>query len=252
MRSKPKSNRSRENKVGRRKEKRELKRNPSEYSSPNYEAQSCTVKKEIAPLRALTEVQGHYIASIKSNIITFGIGCAGTGKTYIAGAFAADQLKEGLVERIIITRPAVEAGESFGFLPGELKEKFQPYLEPFMDVLNERLGRTYVDYLIKTGKIIASPLSFMRGKTFRDAIVILDEAQNVSPTQMAMFLTRIGENSKMIIDGDIAQKDICGVSGLQDAIIKLKNVESVGIVEFGIDDIVRHGIIRSILEAYSK
>jgi phosphate starvation-inducible PhoH-like protein len=252
MRSSPKSQRSREAKIERRRDKRELKRNPSDYVAPDELFAAHTQKKEIAPLRALTEAQGRYITSIRENTITFSMGCAGTGKTYIAGAFASDQLKAGLVERIIITRPAVEAGESFGFLPGELEDKFRPYLEPFMDVLNERLGRGFVECAIKSGKIIASPLSFMRGRTFRDAIVILDEAQNVTPTQMAMFLTRIGENSKMIIDGDWAQKDIGGISGLQDAVRRLRSVPSIGIVEFGIDDIVRHGIIRDILIQYAK
>lgn len=251
MKAKPRKNHRRQERIERRRDKRELKRNPVDYSVTNESAATYSAKREIAPLRALTEAQCLYIASIKHNTITFSTGCAGTGKTYIAGAYAADQLKEGLIDQIIITRPAVEAGESFGFLPGELKEKFQPYLDPFMDVLNERLGRTYVEYLIKTGKIVASPLSFMRGKTFRNAIVILDEAQNVTPTQMSMFLTRIGENSKMIIDGDWAQKDIIGISGLQDAVRRLKSVPSIGVVEFKLNDIVRHGIIRDILMAYA-
>lgn len=251
MKTRNKTNAVREARVSRRKEKRDLKRNPAEYSSPNHVEIPDRVKKEIEPLRAYTEAQGRYIASIKDNTITFGIGSAGTGKTFVAGAFAADLLKEGLVDKIIITRPAVEAGESFGFLPGEIEEKYAPYLEPFRDVLNERLGKTFVTYLIKTGKIVASPLSFMRGKTFSDCVVILDEAQNVSPTQMKMFLTRIGQNCKVIIDGDVEQKDITGLSGLKDAVSRLSRVPSVGVVEFDIEDVVRSGIVKDILRAYS-
>ena len=251
MRSKPKSNRSRSGKIERRQEKRDLKRNPSDYSVPNEVVATQSVKKEVAQLRALNEAQGQYIASIIANDITFSSGPAGTGKTYCAGAYAADILRDGLVEKIIITRPTVEAGEKFGALPGELEEKYAPFIEPFMDVLNERLGKSYVTYLIKAGKIVASPLSFMRGKTFKDCVVILDEAQNTTPVQMSMFLTRIGENCKMIIDGDVKQTDIYGISGLKDALGRLQGIKSIGMVEFTVDDIIRHGIIKSILERYA-
>jgi len=202
------------------------------------------------PLTPLTKNQKKYLNSFTNNIITFGIGEAGTGKSYCAAGYAANQLKEGKIDSIIITRPAVEAGESFGFLPGELSEKYLPYLEPFKSILNERLGVSYVEYLIKVGKILPSPLSFMRGKTFNDCVVILDEAQNTSPTQMKMFLTRIGKNCTVIIDGDPIQKDIRGISGLEDAVDRLQNLDSVGIVRFTINDIVRSGIIKDILLAY--
>jgi phosphate starvation-inducible PhoH-like protein len=249
MKSKSKTNRSRTDKVERRKEKRELKRNPSndtfDHPQTNY-----IPKKEIKPLQALTEAQGQYIASIITNTITFGIGPAGTGKSYVAGAFAAEQLKLGLIDKIIITRPGVESGRNWGALPGTLEEKYAPFMEPFNEVLEERLGKTFFDYLKKTGKIIASPLEFMRGKTFKNSIVILDEAQNVDNNQMLMFLTRIGENSKMIIDGSLTQCDIRN-SGLADAIHKLKHVSSIGMVEFDNDDIVRHGIIKDIIMAYA-
>ena len=250
MRSKPKSNKARSGRVERRKDKRELKRNPSDYSVPNYEPITYAVKKEIEPLRALTEAQGQYIASIIANTITFSVGPAGTGKSYVAGAWAAEQLKLGLIEQIIITRPGVEAGRNWGALPGTLEEKYAPFLEPFQDVLIERLGKTFYEYLKKTGKIVASPLEFMRGKTFKNAVVILDEAQNVDASQMQMFLTRIGENSKLIIDGSLNQLDIRN-SGLADAIRRLKHIQSIGVVEFTTDDIVRHGIIREILLAYA-
>ena len=251
MRSKPKSNRSRVEKVERRREKRELKRNPSDYSVPDQEVRSYVVKKEIEPLRALTEAQGQYIASIKKNDITFSVGPQGTGKSYVAGAYAAEQLKLGLIEKLIITRPGVEAGRNWGALPGTLEEKYAPFMEPFNEVLEERLGKTFFDYLKKTGKIVTSPLEFMRGKTFKDSIVILDEAQNTTEDQMIMFLTRIGEGSKMIIDGSLTQCDIRN-SGLKDAVRILNSISSIGFVEFNIDDIVRHGIIRDILVEYEN
>ena len=251
MRSKPKSNRSRTEKVGRRQEKRDLKRNPSDYSAPVAVLQDYIVKKEIAPFRVLNEAQGQYIASIRQNDITFSVGPQGTGKSYVAGAYAADQLKAGLVERLIISRPGIQAGKDFGALPGTLEEKYKPYMEPFNDVLEERLGKTYFEYLQKTGKIIASPLEFMRGKTFKDSIIILDEAQNATEEQMIMFLTRIGDGSKIIVDGSLTQCDIRN-SGLKDAIKILPPVLSIGFVEFTLDDIVRHGIIKDILIAYEK
>jgi len=169
----------------------------------------------------------------------------------VAGGYAAELLKDGEIEKIIITRPGVEAGESFGFLPGELEEKYAPYIEPFLDVLNERLGKSQVAYFRSHGRIVASPLCFMRGKTFKDCVVILDEAQNATPTQMKLFLTRIGQNCKVIVDGDITQKDILGKSGLEDAIKRLRRVPGVRVVNFEVEDIVRHGIVRDIIEAYS-
>lgn len=220
--------------------KRNKKINNSEESYQN----------QLKPLTPLTKNQKRYLNSFDTNIITFGVGSAGTGKSYCAAGYAGDQLKEGKIDSIIITRPAVEAGESFGFLPGELSEKYLPYLEPFKSILNERLGVSYVEYLTKVGKILPSPLSFMRGKTFNDCVVILDEAQNTSPTQMKMFLTRIGRNCTVIVDGDPAQKDIRGISGLEDAVNRLEKVDSVGVVQFTIDDIVRSGIIKDILLAY--
>ena len=252
MKSRKKSNHVREARIERRRDKRELKRKGSDFSPADNFEQYRPVQREITPLRALTEAQGHYLNAIESSIITFGIGPAGTGKTYVAAGYAADQLRNGEIEKIIITRPGVEAGESFGFLPGELEEKYAPYIEPFRDVLNERLGKSQVDYFMSHGRIIASPLSFMRGKTFKDCVVILDEAQNTTPTQIKLFLTRIGQNCKVIVDGDIDQKDISGLSGLEDAVKRLKRVPSVRVVEFEVEDIVRSGIVRDIIEAYAK
>ena len=155
------------------------------------------------PLQALNKAQKRYICAIKSHCLTFGTGPAGTGKSYCATALAADALSNGRIERIILTRPAVEAGEQLGHLPGDLNEKFAVYIDPFRDILNERLGSGAVEYNLRHGRIVAAPLAFMRGKTFgRDTFVILDEAQNTSITQMKMFLTRIGEDCKVVVNGD--------------------------------------------------
>lgn len=211
--------------------------------------QGLTIKRA-EPLKAQTKKQAEYIKSIKSKTITFGIGPAGTGKTYIAGAVACEMLESKQVDQIIVTRPAVEAGESLGFLPGELNEKYEPFIAPFRSVLNERLGKGHVDYLIKAGRIKGAPFAYMRGETFKNCIVILDEAQNATKAQLKLFLTRIGENCTVIVDGDIDQTDIRD-SGLQDALNRLSYIPSVSIVKFGREDIVRSGIVGEIVQAYS-
>lgn len=202
------------------------------------------------PLSAQTEAQGRYISAMNTSIIIFGIGPAGTGKTYCAGAWAAEKLQSKRASRIIITRPNIEAGTPMGFLPGELEEKYEPYLQPFRSVMIERMGVGAYECAIKNEKICPEPLGFMRGKTFDDAVVILDEAQNCTPAEMKMFLTRIGKNCTVIIDGDPDQKDIPGPSGLTDAVRRLSALENVMVVEFDEDDIVRSGIVRDILRAY--
>lgn len=207
------------------------------------------VIKRAPPLEPKTEQQRRYINAIKNFQITFGLGCAGTGKTYIAGAIAADMIERKQVEKIIITRPAVDAGESLGFLPGELEEKYEPYIAAFRDVLNERLGKTHVDYLLKMGRIEAKPFAYMRGCTFKNAVVILDEAQNATREQMKLFLTRIGENCKVIIDGDESQCDIKN-SGLVDAVMRIQHIPAVKIVRFSKADVVRSGVVQEIVEAY--
>jgi phosphate starvation-inducible PhoH-like protein len=211
----------------------------------------CIERRVLEPIQALTKAQGAYITAILENVITFGIGPAGTGKSYVVAGLAADMLREKKIDRILLTRPGVEAGEKFGFIPGELEEKYAPYIEPFRDIFNERLGRSQVDYLIKHKRICAMPLAFMRGRTFKNCWAILDEAQNTTPGQMKLFLTRIGDNCKVIIDGDIEQKDITTHSGLSDAVNKLKDTRKVGIVEFTVEDVVRSGIVKDILRAYS-
>jgi phosphate starvation-inducible PhoH-like protein len=203
------------------------------------------------PLRAKNKSQQEYIDAIKNNMLTFGIGPAGTGKSYCAGALAAEALESGRIERIILTRPAVESGENLGFLPGDLDQKFSVYIDAFRDILNERLGAGTVDYCLRHGRIVAAPLAFMRGKTFNSkTFVILDEAQNTSPAQMKMFLTRIGEDCKVVINGDIKQSDIRGPNGLADAVERLGGLPNVHVHEFERDDIVRSGLVRDIIDRY--
>lgn len=203
------------------------------------------------PLTAKTPAQHRYINAIKRHCLTFGIGPAGTGKSYCAGALAAEALKSGRIERIILTRPAVEAGEQLGFLPGDIDEKFAVYIEAFRDILNERLGAGTVNYNLRHGRIVAAPLAFMRGKTFGpDTFVVLDEAQNTSVAQMKMFLTRIGEDCKVVINGDVNQSDIRGPNGLADAIRRVEGLPGVYIHRFERDDIVRSGLVRALIDRY--
>lgn len=203
------------------------------------------------PLSARTPAQQRYINAIKSHCLTFGVGPAGTGKSYCAGALAAAALESGRIERIILTRPAVEAGEQLGFLPGALEEKFSVYIDAFRDILNERLGAGTVNYNLRHGRIVAAPLAFMRGKTFGpDTFVVLDEAQNTSIAQMKMFLTRIGDDCKVVINGDVNQSDIRGVNGLQDALKRVVGLKGVYVHEFERDDIVRSGLVRELIDRY--
>ncbi len=205
----------------------------------------------LQPLLARTPAQQRYISAIRNHCLTFGIGPAGTGKSYCAASLAAEALESGQIERIILTRPAVEAGEQLGFLPGAVDEKFAVYIEAFRDILNERLGAGTVDYCIRHGRIVAAPLAFMRGKTFSHKnFVILDEAQNTSIAQMKMFLTRIGENCKVVVNGDVKQSDIRGANGLADAVERLAGLSSVYVHEFERGDIVRSGLVRDIIDCY--
>ncbi|VAW57427.1 Phosphate starvation-inducible protein PhoH, predicted ATPase [hydrothermal vent metagenome] len=204
----------------------------------------------ITPLEAKTVSQSRYITAIKSHKLTFGIGPAGTGKSYIAGAIAAEELQARRIEKIIITRPAVEAGENMGFLPGDLQEKFDPYFDAFRDCLNERLGKGVVECGIKNDRIVVAPLAYLRGKTFNDAFVVLDEAQNCTKAQLKMFLTRIGENCRVVVNGDVKQSDIGNKSGLQDAIHRLSHLSSIHVHEFEHEDIVRSGLVKDIIECY--
>ena len=203
------------------------------------------------PLSPQTPAQQLYINAIRNHCLTFGIGPAGTGKSYCAGALAAEALESGRIERIILTRPAVEAGEQLGFLPGEVENKYAVYIDAFRDILNERLGAGVVDYCLRHGRIVGAPLAYMRGKTFsNNTFVILDEAQNTSPAQMKMFLTRIGEHAKVVINGDVRQSDLRGPNGLEDAVNKLQGLPGVYVHAFDRGDIVRSGLVRHILDRY--
>ncbi|WP_125604450.1 PhoH family protein [Lapidilactobacillus bayanensis] len=198
--------------------------------------------------------QRQYVQSVKHNEITFGIGPAGTGKTYLAVALAVAALKANEVQRIILTRPAVEAGENLGFLPGDLKDKIDPYLRPIYDALYNIMGTEHANRLMERGIIEIAPLAYMRGRTLEEALVILDEAQNTTPAQMKMFLTRLGMNSKMIVNGDVTQIDLPHNqrSGLIEAAHVLKNVKHIGFVELSSSDVVRHPVVASIIDAYEK
>lgn len=205
-------------------------------------------------IKAKTLGQWQYVETIRKSFITLGIGPAGTGKTYLAVALAVAALKKKEVERIILTRPAVEAGEKLGFLPGDMQDKVDPYLRPLYDGLYDMLGtETFQKYLAK-GTIEVAPLAYMRGRTLNDAYIILDEAQNTTPEQMKMFLTRFGFGSKMVITGDITQIDLPGgkSSGLKDAARILRDVPGIGVIKFSEQDVVRHEIVGSIIKAYEK
>ncbi len=206
------------------------------------------------PIRVKTLGQKVYADSVKSHDVVFGIGPAGTGKTFLAVTWAVTALKRGQVKRIILTRPAVEAGESLGFLPGDLKEKVDPYLRPVYDALYQILGKEQTTRLMERDIIEIAPLAYMRGRTLDDAFVILDEAQNTTIMQMKMFLTRLGFNSKMIINGDTSQIDLPKKvkSGLIDATEKLKHIKQIDFVHFSASDVVRHPVVAEIINAYEK
>jgi phosphate starvation-inducible PhoH-like protein len=206
------------------------------------------------PIRVKTIGQKHYVTMIKKRDIVFGIGPAGTGKTYLAVVLAVTALKEGSVKRIVLTRPAVEAGESLGFLPGDLQEKVDPYLRPLYDALYDVMGPDQVAKALERGLIEIAPLAYMRGRTLDDSFIILDEAQNTTPEQMKMFLTRLGFGSKMVITGDVTQIDLPRgkKSGLIEAKAILSGIEELGFVYFGEQDVVRHSLVQKIIVAYDR
>jgi phosphate starvation-inducible PhoH-like protein len=204
-------------------------------------------------IRPKTEGQKTYVDAIDQHTIVFGIGPAGTGKTYLAMAKAVQALQRKEVSRIILTRPAVEAGERLGFLPGTLNDKIDPYLRPLFDALGEMLDADAVPKLMAAGTIEVAPLAYMRGRTLNDCFVILDEAQNTTPEQMKMFLTRLGFNSKMVITGDITQVDLpAGVSGLKTAEAVLQNIDDMYFATLTSADVVRHSLVARIVDAYTK
>lgn len=223
----------------------------AEGSGSDGQAQIATRRRVV---KARTQTQSAYIRAIDKHDLVFGIGPAGTGKTYLAVAFAAQCLERGLVERIILSRPAVEAGERLGFLPGDMRDKVDPYLRPLYDALYDVLPPEKVERDLETGVIEIAPLAFMRGRTLANAFVILDEAQNTTSMQMKMFLTRIGEGSKMIVTGDPTQIDLPpGMkSGLEEAVALLDGVSGIEAVRFTSADVVRRDLVAKIVEAYEK
>jgi phosphate starvation-inducible PhoH-like protein len=225
---------------------------PNEQELEQFDAQTVKLKKKL--IRPKTALQSQYMESISKRVISFGVGPAGTGKTYLAVAKAVQALENEEVARLILTRPAVEAGEKLGFLPGDLSQKVDPYLRPVYDALYEMLGFEKVEKLISRHIIEVAPLAYMRGRTLNNAFVILDEAQNTTPMQMKMFLTRIGFGTKAVVTGDITQTDLPAnqSSGLSHSLNILKKIEAIGIVNFTSGDVVRHPLVQNIVEAYDE
>jgi len=225
-----------------------------EHASPSQILDDVVWRHRATRVAPKTVNQKRYVDSIRENTITFGIGPAGTGKTFLAVALAAAALSRREINRIILTRPAVEAGERLGFLPGDLMAKVDPYLRPLFDALHDMLDPERVSQHLERGVIEVAPLAFMRGRTLNDSFIILDEAQNTSPEQMKMFLTRLGFNSKMVVTGDITQVDLPRehASGLVVVSDILESVEGIDFVRFGEEDVVRHKLVRRIVAAYTE
>ncbi|CAM3919628.1 phosphate starvation-inducible protein PhoH [Rahnella sp. C60] len=211
--------------------------------------------RDTSVIEARTEAQGHYLSAIENKQLIFATGEAGCGKTFISAAKAAEALIHKEIDRIIVTRPVLQADEDLGFLPGDISEKFAPYFRPVYDILLRRLGSSFLQYCLRPeiGKVEIAPFAYMRGRTFENAVVILDEAQNVTASQMKMFLTRLGENVTVIVNGDITQCDLPRgvVSGLSDAMSRFEEDEMIGIIQFGKEDCVRSELCKRTLHAYS-
>ncbi len=228
-------------------------------SSPGLTLSKLLIEQAVAPtdrrrLLARTPTQQAYVHAIRGHDMVFGIGPAGTGKTYLAVAMALESLKERSVRRIVLTRPAVEAGERLGFLPGDLAQKINPYLRPLHDAIHDLADSDLAQQLLERGDLEVAPLAFMRGRTLNDAFIILDEAQNTTPEQMKMFLTRMGFNSKVVVTGDPTQTDLPEgkASGLRHAIRILAAVPEIAVIRFTQQDVVRHGLVRRVVEAYER
>ncbi|SFJ50185.1 phosphate starvation-inducible protein PhoH [Sphingomonas sp. NFR04] len=235
---------------------KQARRNSKQQRAPRNELPGDSLQVPRAPFKRkawapLTDAQASLANAVNVYPITFVEGEFGTGKTFVPTATAADRLIEDNEHRFVLTRPAVGAGEELGFFPGELEDKVLPWAQPVIDILNERLGTSFVEYLLKTGRIEIAPLGMLRGRTFSNCTVLLDEAQNTTPKQMKMFLSRIGEGTSMIVDGDLKQTDITGPSGLADAVKRFKSHPQFGYVRFGIDDIVRSGIAKEVCLGYA-
>jgi len=226
----------------------------NEDKLPSLSSDCICITMSGKPVKPKTLGQKNYIDSINKNTIVFGVGPAGTGKTYLAVAMAVKAFRAKEISRIILTRPAVEAGEKLGFLPGDLQQKVDPYLRPLYDALFEMLGPDNFQKYQEKGSIEVAPLAYMRGRTLDDSFIILDEAQNTTPEQMKMFLTRLGFNSKIVVTGDITQIDLPDgkKSGLKEAVRILKNIEDIKTVRFTEKDVVRHKLVQDIIKAYER
>ena len=234
---------------------RALRMNPeNDNQLEMFSKSSVEIKTRKKPVEPRTDAQKAYVNSLMENELAFGIGPAGTGKTYLAVAVAVSKFISGDVDRIILSRPAVEAGEKLGYLPGDMKDKVDPYMQPLYDALNDFLPGKQLAKLIEEKRIEIAPLAFMRGRTLANAFVVLDEAQNATSMQMKMFLTRLGEGSRMVITGDRSQVDLPRgvVSGLSDAERLLKGIKGVGFNYFTSKDVVRHPLVAAIIEAYDE
>jgi len=234
---------------------RALRMNPeNDNQLEMFSKSSVEIKTRKKPVEPRTDAQKAYVHSLMENELAFGIGPAGTGKTYLAVAVAVSKFISGDVDRIILSRPAVEAGEKLGYLPGDMKDKVDPYMQPLYDALNDFLPGKQLAKLIEEKRIEIAPLAFMRGRTLANAFVVLDEAQNATSMQMKMFLTRLGEGSRMVITGDRSQVDLPRgvVSGLSDAERLLKGIKGVGFNYFTSKDVVRHPLVAAIIEAYDE
>jgi phosphate starvation-inducible PhoH-like protein len=229
-------------------------KNLSSDKKNNVQSFAQLIKTPRKSVIARSQKQSDYIKSLRENDIVMALGPAGTGKSFLAVSVAITMLMEKKVERVILSRPAVEAGEKLGFLPGDMKEKVDPYLRPLYDALYELFGFEKIDKKIETGEIEIAPLAFMRGRTLKNCFAILDEAQNATETQIKMFLTRIGENSKLVVNGDPSQVDLINKShsGLLKSKNILSNIEEIKIVEFDHNDVVRHPLVSKIIKAYQK
>jgi phosphate starvation-inducible PhoH-like protein len=228
--------------------------NSGEFLSTNNESGKTDLNLKKNTIKPKSNNQKKFIETIKKNTITFGIGAAGTGKTFLAVACAVDALEQGVVKKIVLVRPAIEAGEKLGFLPGDLAEKIDPYLQPLYDSLYECLGFENVNKLLEKNIIEIAPLAYMRGRTLNDAFIILDEAQNTTISQMQMFLTRIGYGSSTVVTGDVSQIDLPreAQSGLKDCLEFILNIKGIDAVHFEPKDVMRHKIVTSIINEYEK
>lgn len=234
--------------------KRNLKANRRDYydidEAANVQSYFPAKRNSRPEITPKNQHQVEYVNAMRTSTITFGVGPAGTGKTLLAATFAADQLIDKEKSKLYLVRPAIESGATLGLLPGTLEEKYEPYLMPVREYLIERMGKGAYETALKNEKIVPQPIGYMRGMTFKDCVVILDEAQNITPAEMKMFLTRVGENCVVIVNGDIDQCDLPGVSGLQDAVERVDCVSGITVVEFDDSDCLRSRIVKDILRAY--